>query len=151
LQYHGHIRRVTKPPPRETNMLKMFFIAVLIISFTSIMTFVIASEGEQNEPAVSTQPTNEIPSQGATDKSAGSDEENLSVMDLPVNFSTPEDVEKTFQLIEEQAGESRLRGLKMAMGYIMTYDLSVGHNKEKMYKKLNGRTPNQIISQAKPR
>lgn len=132
-------------------MLKMLFIAVLIISFTSTLTSVIASEDKQNETAVSTQTKNEIPSQGAVDISAGSDEENVSVMDLPVNFSTPEDVEKTFQLIEEQEGESRLNGLKMALGYILTYDLSVGHNKEKLYKKLNGRTPNQIISQGKPR
>jgi hypothetical protein len=35
------------------------------------------------------------------------------------------------------------------LGYILAYDLSFARDKEKMYKKLNGRTPNAIIAKAK--
>jgi hypothetical protein len=35
------------------------------------------------------------------------------------------------------------------MGYILAYDLSLGRDQEKMYKKLNGRTPNAIIAKMK--
>jgi hypothetical protein len=35
------------------------------------------------------------------------------------------------------------------MQYIMVYDLSVGNNEEKLHKKLNGRTPEQIIAKMK--
>ena len=70
-------------------------------------------------------------------------------MNQPVNFSTPEDVEKTMQNIREKEGGKAYNQLKNAMQYIMVYDLSVGNNKEKMYKKLDGRTPEQIIAKMK--
>ena len=72
-----------------------------------------------------------------------------SIMDTPVNFSTPEDVEKSMDLVREQAGEAQARQLSNALGYILAYDLSLGRDKEKMYKKLNGRTPNEIIAKMK--
>ena len=73
----------------------------------------------------------------------------LSVMDMPVNFSTPEDVDKSIEKVRQEAGEAEALRLKNALGYILAYDLSLGRNKEKMYKKLNGRTPNAIIAKMK--
>ncbi len=72
-----------------------------------------------------------------------------SIMDEPVNFSTPEDVSRTLTNIREKAGSRASRKLDSAMGYIMTYDLGVARDEERMYKKLNGKTPNQIISMMK--
>ena len=70
-------------------------------------------------------------------------------MDLPVDFSSPEKVEESIEKVRQQAGEGAARDLSNALGYILTYDLSVRGNKEKMYKKLNGRTPNAIIAKMK--
>lgn len=75
--------------------------------------------------------------------------DGLSIMDKPVNFSTPEDVEKSIEAVREQAGEAEARNLRNALGYILAYDLSIGRDKEKMYQKLNGRTPNEIIAKMK--
>lgn len=85
----------------------------------------------------------------AETKEEAADAEPVSIMDLPVNFSTPEDVEKSMQAIEEQAGTGRVKALKAAMGYILAYDLGLRHDKDKMHKKLNGQTPNQIIARVK--
>jgi len=71
---------------------------------------------------------------------------DMSIMDQPVNFSTPEDVDKSIEAVRQQAGDAAARDLKNALGYILTYDLSLGRNKDKMYQKLNGRTPNEIIA-----
>jgi hypothetical protein len=97
----------------------------------------------ENKPAAETaapSPAADKPSAAAP---AGTD---MSIMDQPVNFSTPEDVDKSIEAVRQQAGAAQARDLKNALGYILTYDLSLGRNKEKMYKKLNGRTPNEIIA-----
>jgi hypothetical protein len=70
-------------------------------------------------------------------------------MDQPVNFSTPEDIEKNFQLIKDQAGEGKLTILQSALNYILAYDIGLGHNEEKMYKKNEWKNSNQIISKIK--
>lgn len=74
---------------------------------------------------------------------------DMSIMDKPVNFSTPEDVDKSIEAVRQSAGDGAARELNNALKYILYYDLSVGNNKEKMYKKLNGSTPNEIIAQMK--
>lgn len=83
------------------------------------------------------------------EKTANTDEHNSSVMTQPVNFSTPEDVEKSLQKVREHEGNQAYADLKNALQYILVYDLSVGNNKEKLYKKLDGRTPEQIIAKMK--
>jgi len=69
-----------------------------------------------------------------------------SLMNQPADFSTPEAAEKTLQNIREQEGEKAYNTLQQAMQYVMFYDLSVGNNKEKLYKKLDGKTPNEIVA-----
>ena len=95
--------------------------------------------------------SNQTPSksESSSEKVSESGDQGNSLMNQPVNFSTPEDVEKTLQNIREKEGDKAYSQLKNAMQYIMVYDLSVGNNKEKMYKKLDGRTPEQIIAKMK--
>lgn len=73
----------------------------------------------------------------------------MTVMDEPVNFSTPEDAEQTLLRIREEQGDQALKNLNAAMSYMMFYDLSVGRNQDKLYEKLNGKTPNEIIAEGK--
>jgi succinate dehydrogenase/fumarate reductase flavoprotein subunit len=76
-------------------------------------------------------------------------EESTSLMTQPVDFSSADAVEATMENIREKEGDQAHAQLKNAMQYIMVYDLSVGNDKEKLYKKLNGRTPEQIIAKIK--
>ena len=72
-----------------------------------------------------------------------------SIMNKPVNFSTPEDIQKTMKLILEGEGEKAVNRLNAAMGHILNYDLSIGRDRDKLYKVLNGKTPNEIINRMK--
>jgi len=72
-----------------------------------------------------------------------------TVMDQPVDFSSPESVEQTLENIRQQAGEPSAKKLKNAMDYMMFYDLEVKRNKEALQKKLDGKTPNEIIGMVK--
>lgn len=75
----------------------------------------------------------------------------VSLMDQPVDFSTPEKVEETLQNIREQEGEGAYNNVINAMKFIMFYDLSVGQDENKLHKKLDGQTPNEIVARMKRR
>ena len=81
--------------------------------------------------------------QGNTTGEAG------SLMNQPVDFSSPEAVEATLQSIRENEGDAAYKNVKSAMDYALFYDLSIGNDKEKLYKKLDGETPNNIIAKMK--
>jgi hypothetical protein len=84
-----------------------------------------------------------------TETAADTDNQGDSIMNQPVDFSTPENVEKTLQNIREQKGDKAYKNLENAMKYLLYYDLSLANNKEKMYKKLDGSTPEQIIAKTR--
>jgi hypothetical protein len=129
-------------------MLKKLFTTVSVSTLILILAPACAEQKDEATSAVGSEQSTETAAPAAEATSVAVDGE-VSVMDQPVNFSTPEDVEKSMELVREQAGEPAARELKNAMGYILAYDLSLGNNKEKMYKKLNGKTPNEIIARMK--
>lgn len=117
-----------------------------ILSAGTMALFLVTACAEESEVANSTVATkSELSSEKVTDSGNQSD----SLMNQPVNFSTPEDVEKTLQNIREKEGDKAYKQIKNAMQYIMYYDLSLKNDKEKLYKKLDGKTPEQIIAEAK--
>ena len=69
-----------------------------------------------------------------------------TVMDQPVDFSSPENVEKSLEDIRQQAGERSVKKLTSAMDYMIFYDLEVKRDKDTLHKKLDGKTPNEIIA-----
>jgi len=134
-------------------MFKKLFTAIIIVSMTLVL---VPACAEQDKDAVavagetqSTETPVSAPAAETTKPGMTTDGAQVSVMDLPVNFSTPEDVEKSIENVRQQAGAAEATELTNALGYILAYDLSVGHDKEKMYQKLNGRTPNAIIAKMK--
>ena len=68
------------------------------------------------------------------------------VMGQPVDFSTPENVTASLDAIQKGAGDEAFSRVESAIDYMLVYDLSVGRNKQKLYEKLNGKTPNQILA-----
>ena len=117
--------------------------------FTSIVTGTMAlflvnacAEDSNDTEAVAKQVV-------VTEDATGSGEQGNTIMDQPVNFSTPEDVEKSLLKVRDQAGNNAYKNLNNAMKYILYYDLSLKNNKEEMYKKLNGKTPSEIIQMMK--
>ena len=118
-------------------MYKKFFTTLSIVAMTLFLVPACAEQDNGTEASASTTTTDAV-------KTA--DGEQASVMDLPVDFSTPENVDKSIEKVKQEAGETKARNLSIAMKYLLTYDLSVSHNEEKLHKKLNGSTPNEIIA-----
>ncbi len=108
-----------------------------------------AEQGQDNETAAKAgdSTTQAAPEAAMETAPANSD----SVMDQPVDFSSPEAAEKTLQNIREQEGEAAYKNLNSAMAYLLYYDLGLGNDKAKLHKKLDGQTPNQIIAQMRKR
>lgn len=136
-------------------MFKKIFTTFSIITLTLILVPACAEQNADVDTVKITAQTEEAASASTEAKveveaaTADADGDQVSVMDLPVDFSSPEKVEESIEKVRQQAGEGAARELSNALGYILTYDLSVSRNKEKMYKKLNGRTPNAIIAKMK--
>ena len=83
------------------------------------------------------------------DKASSTSAQVESMMDQPVDFSTPENVEKSLQKVKEQEGAKAYETLNGAMQYILFYDLRISSDKEKLHKALDGSTPNEIIARMK--
>jgi hypothetical protein len=116
------------------------------LAAVTMALFLVTASAEEGEEANSTAAAKGGSSSGkVTDSGNQSD----SLMNQPVNFSTPENVEKTLQHIREKEGDRAYKTVKIAMQYIMYYDLSLRNDKEKLYKKLDGSTPEQIIAMMK--
>ena len=131
-------------------MFKKLFTVIFISTLT--LAFVPAC-AEQDKDAVviadTAQATAKQVSTPVAESAKPGGDTGDSVMDQPVNFSTPEDVEKSIEKVRQEAGDAKALALKKAMDYILYYDLSLGNDRDKMYAKLNGSTPNAIIARMK--
>jgi ABC-type phosphate/phosphonate transport system substrate-binding protein len=132
--------------------LKLISIATTVALLAACSEQDSAAAPESTKAVSDAAPVTEAPSTQADIVEAATPEAdgNLEmVMDLPVNFSTPEDIEKSIERVRQGAGDKKAKQLSIAMKYILAYDLSLGNSEEKMYKKLNGSTPNEIIARMK--
>ncbi len=115
-----------------------------------------AEQGANKEPATPATPTaahatpaTPATAHAATEAVAGTGTGKNSIMDQPVDFSSSGNVAKSLQAIEQQAGEKSAGMVNNAIQFMLVYDLSVGRNKDKLYKKLDGKTPNEILAMTK--
>ena len=72
-----------------------------------------------------------------------------SVMDQPVNFSSQKEVNKSIEKVRQQVGDAEANELNKALGVILTQDMSLRQDKDRLFRKLNGKTPNEIIAMMK--
>ena len=103
------------------------------------------NRSDGNKPIVNKIPETDNPKAKPVDEPVTRTD---SIMDRSVNFSTPEDIERSFNSIEEEAGAAVAGQIKNAIDYMLVYDLSVKRDKARLYKKLDGKTPNQILAMA---
>lgn len=72
--------------------------------------------------------------------------QSAAVMSEAVDFSSAEQITASIDKIKQGAGDQAANRVQNAIDYLLVYDLSVGRNKQKLYDKLNGKTPNQILA-----
>jgi hypothetical protein len=130
-------------------MNKTLFPLVTTMILALFLSTACAEQGQDNEAAAKAGDSTTQAAPDAAVEKAPADID--SVMDQPVDFSSPEAVESTLQRIREQEGEAAYKNLNSAMAYLLYYDLGLGNDKAKLHKKLDGQTPNQIIAQMRKR
>jgi len=129
-------------------MSKFFLTSGTVLVATLFLVTACAEDGKDAEtassdtPAAASEALETVVETGATSE---------SIMDQSVDFSSPENIEKTMAAIRQQAGEKAAGSVHNAIGYLIVYDLSVKRDKEKLYAKLNGQTPNEIIAMTQPK
>ena len=119
-------------------MRKTLLTSILVGSMSLFLMTACAEDSKEEQASVA-------------DKAGSTSEQVKSIMDQPVDFSTPENVEKSLQKIKEQEGEKAYKSINGAMQYILFYDLRISSDKEKLHKALDGSTPNEIIARMNKR
>ena len=67
------------------------------------------------------------------------------VMDESMNGSNVDAFKAGLEQVKDEATEQEYLQLRNAIGYMLSYDLSVKRSQELLYKKLDGKTPREII------
>jgi hypothetical protein len=124
-------------------MLKKLFTTIFASTMALFLVTACAEEGKDAGVTAVAK------TESTTEKAVDTSDQGDSAMNQPVDFSTPEKVEKSLQNVREKDGDAAYNSLKNTLQYLQVYDLSVGNSKEKLYKKLDGKTPEQIMAKVK--
>lgn len=128
-------------------MPKFVLISVSVAVMTLFLLTACAEESTDTETASpDTSATQTIATETVAETEAEAGDTQDSIMDQPVDFSSPESVEKTMETIRQQAGEKEAGSINNTIDYLLVYDLSVNNDKDKLHKKLDGKTPNEILA-----
>ena len=71
------------------------------------------------------------------------------VMDRAMDLSTAAITKRSFNAVKVEAGGAAVSELMQALRYLQKTDPSINHNKKALYKKLHGKSPNEIINMAR--
>jgi hypothetical protein len=71
-----------------------------------------------------------------------------NVLKRAMNLSSQKAAKKSINAVKTEAGGAVASELMQAMQYLLKNDPSVHKNKKQLYKKLNGKTPNEIFEMA---
>jgi len=109
-----------------------------------------------DEPAAAAAPQ-EAPPAASTETAEGDSpaapteapEGGSPVMAQPLDGSSVEAFEKGVQMVHEEATPDEATRLDNAIQYLLVYDLAAKRDKAKLYARLNGKTPTEVISQTR--
>lgn len=127
-------------------VLNIVLMLLLLILFSSVGS---ASEpGTDDKPeSAAGQDSSEVSAEASADTESGSQEEvQATVMDQPLDGSSVEAFTAGLSLVDEQATEKQYRNLMSALDYLLFYDLGAKRDKAKLYDRLDGKSPNQILT-----
>ena len=112
----------------------------MLTSF-SFMTIIWACDSPAQD-----QPGTTVEHADAQESTAGTESDpGVSIMEQAMDGSSVEAFELSMARVETEASAADYRKLKNSLEFLLTYDLSVKQNRQKLYAKLDGRTPLQII------
>jgi len=132
---------------KEHDMSKSLAISTTAVILALYLTTACTGESNDTDAVAKSEPV--TATEAITQEAESTKYSSDSIMNQPVDFSTPESFKMTLQNVREQEGDGAYDSLKSAMQYLMIHDLSVKNNYKNLHKKLHGRTPNEILAQAK--
>ena len=116
-------------------------------SIVTLTLFLLSACAEQEDATETTNGSMQsTDASGSTPVNQRTPGGHSSVMNLPVNFSTQTEVNKSIEKVRQQAGDAEADALKEALDLILPKHMSQRQEKASLLKSLNGRTPNEIIA-----
>ena len=125
-------------------MFKKLLMAASIVTITLFLLPACAKHDNDSETTADNGQTTDASASKAADQEAQRGQG--SVMDQPVNFSSQDEVNESIEKVRQQVGDTEADDLNKALGVILTQDMSLRQDKDRLFRKLNGKTPNEIIA-----
>lgn len=69
----------------------------------------------------------------------------ISVMDTPLDGSSVETFTAGLKRLDKEASEAEYRSVMSSLDFLLFYDIGARRDKAKLYSRLDGKTPNEII------
>lgn len=122
----------------------MFKKLITAVSIVTITLFLLPACSDDTETAAQTTDAS-----GSTTVNQRTPGGHSAVMNLPVNFSSQKEVNKSIEKVRQQAGDVEANELEKALEVILPQHMTQRREKDKLLKLLNGKTPNEIIAMAR--
>ena len=127
-----------------------YLIRVLMISLLLISTATLAAQDTEAESSAAADEQTTISESDATEQAAERlrhKDREVSVMDVPLDGTSIESFTRGLENVDENATEKEYRTLMSALDFLLFYDLGAKRDKAKLYARLNGKSPNDILAQ----
>lgn len=98
----------------------------------------------QNDEQASADPESQA-GQGQTEQAPATS----GILDQPMDGSSVEAFEADMEAVRSQSGQKAYERLSSAIDYLLAYDLGAQRDRAKLYQRLDGKTPKEIVAQAK--
>ena len=104
-----------------------------------------AVEAAEVQTAEQAKPESETEASSAATQAENTVEEEVSIMDVPLDGSSIEAFTAGLEELDKNASEEDYRRVMSALDYLLFYDIGAKRDKAKLYSRLNGKSPNQIL------
>jgi hypothetical protein len=126
-------------------------IAAMTLTLVLAPTAALASDADpetSTEPALQAETAGEA-GQENVEVESGDTSGGVSIMEVPLDGSSVESFTAGLARVEDLAAPYDYDQLEKALQWLMVYDIAAKNNKELLYQRLDGNTPNQIIEKIK--
>ena len=124
------------------NAFKLALFLTLICCSFSLMA---DPETGTGEPAVQVEAAENATEESSVPETLPPEDQAQGIMDSPLDGSSVEAFSAGLLVVDEEATEKEYRTLMSALDFLLFYDVGARRNKERLYSRLNGKSPNEII------
>ena len=105
-----------------------------------------SSSADETTPVSGAEETIETPSEEAAETGQDlSEDRATAIMNEPLDGTTVESFSAGLEKLDEEATEEDYRKVMSALSFLLFYDIAANRDKAKLYSRLNGKTPNEIL------